>query len=487
MSRFEIDKDYLLRVLTDLLNTPSPTGDTEWAVALVQNELEAFEVPCIRTAKGALIATIEGHAAVPSRRGDQRRHDLVDERDARRHKDVDAPLRHERRLDHRGDQESDPPPARDAAQMKLVITLFAALIATAAAAAAPSPSRTLVLLPPSNVSGVDDAPAVMLELLRKRIESRGWIIAPIAEVEQALEVERVRYFDSLPVSTHAALRQRFGASVVVVATVLTFRETADPVVAVSARMIDAQGLVVWGNLVALAASETEGALGFGRPQSAAALSREVAGQLMREFPRPGRRGHVEPGPASLESAGPLTYRSAKHPYGHRRRVCILPFASPVPVAPRIVLEVLTARLGGTDDFAVIEPAEFRAAMRATGLRSVASMTSAELAQLGKALGTMLFLRGNIHTWREGLGGRAEIQLDMNLADVETGEVFWAVSHERRGSDYSGFLSLGTVNSAVHLADRLISETILAQSRARLRTPGRNAQPSRTPVAAGKER
>lgn len=370
--------------------------------------------------------------------------------------------------------------------MRLLASLAVTLLATAAAAA-PAPSRTLVLLPPSNMSGAEEAPVVILELLRKRIESRGWTIAPIAEVEQALEAERVRYLDSLPVSTHAALRQRFGASAVVVATILTFRETADPVVAVSARMIDAQGLVIWGNLVALAASETEGALGFGRPKSAAVLSREVAGELTREFPRPGRRGHIEPGPASLDASGPKTYRSAKHPYGYRRRVCILPFASPVPEAPRIVLEVLTARLGGTDDFAVIEPAEFRAAMRASGLRSVASMTSTELAQLGKALGTTLFLRGNIHTWREGLGGRAEIQLDMNLADVETGEMFWAVSHERRGSDYSGFLSLGTVNSAVHLADRLISETILAQSHARLRTPGRKAHPSRNPEAAVKER
>ncbi|MBK5260458.1 MAG: DUF799 family lipoprotein [Thermoanaerobaculia bacterium] len=373
--------------------------------------------------------------------------------------------------------------------MKLTITLLFAstLIARVAIAAAPSPSRTLVLLPPSNFSGSEEAAPVIFKLLSKRIESRGWSIAPIAEVEQALEAERIRYFDSLPAASHQSLRERFGASAVVVATVLTFRQTSEPAVAVSARMIDSKGLVVWGNLVALTSSETEGALGFGRAASAADLSRDVAAQLMREFPRPGRRGHVEPGPASLESAGPKTYRSAKHPYGYRRRVCILPFASTVPEASHVVLEVLTARLASSDDFTVIEPAEFRVAMRAAGLRSVASMTSTELAQLGKVLGTMLFLRGNVYTFREGAGGRAEIQLDMNLADVETGEVLWAVSHERRGSDYSGLLSHGTVSSVIGLADRLISEAILAQSRAKLRVPGRNAQPPRTPSAAQKER
>ncbi len=60
MTRFEIDKEYLKRVLVDLLNTPSPTGDTEWAVTFVQNELDALGIPCRRTIKGAVLASWEG-------------------------------------------------------------------------------------------------------------------------------------------------------------------------------------------------------------------------------------------------------------------------------------------------------------------------------------------------------------------------------------------------------------------------------------------
>ena len=60
MTRFEIDKDFLKRVLVDLLNTPSPTGDTEWAIAFVENELEALGIHSQRTIKGALLATITG-------------------------------------------------------------------------------------------------------------------------------------------------------------------------------------------------------------------------------------------------------------------------------------------------------------------------------------------------------------------------------------------------------------------------------------------
>ena len=61
MARFELSNEYLKRVLIDLLNTPSPTGDTEYAIGLVQAELENMGVGTRRTVKGALIAEIEGH------------------------------------------------------------------------------------------------------------------------------------------------------------------------------------------------------------------------------------------------------------------------------------------------------------------------------------------------------------------------------------------------------------------------------------------
>lgn len=60
MALFEISTDYLTRTLVDLLNTPSPTGDTEYAISFVQGELESMGVPTERTIKGALLAHLEG-------------------------------------------------------------------------------------------------------------------------------------------------------------------------------------------------------------------------------------------------------------------------------------------------------------------------------------------------------------------------------------------------------------------------------------------
>jgi putative aminopeptidase FrvX len=60
VARFEIDAEYLTRVLVDLLNIPSPTGDTDWAISFVENELTVYDVPTEKTRKGALVASLEG-------------------------------------------------------------------------------------------------------------------------------------------------------------------------------------------------------------------------------------------------------------------------------------------------------------------------------------------------------------------------------------------------------------------------------------------
>ncbi len=60
VARFEISTEYLTKTLVDLLNTPSPTGDTEYAVSFVQQELEYMGVKTTLTTKGALIASLDG-------------------------------------------------------------------------------------------------------------------------------------------------------------------------------------------------------------------------------------------------------------------------------------------------------------------------------------------------------------------------------------------------------------------------------------------
>ena len=57
----QINTEYLVNFLTDLLNIPSPTGYTEEAISFIEKELSAYpQLKLSRTRKGALVAVWEG-------------------------------------------------------------------------------------------------------------------------------------------------------------------------------------------------------------------------------------------------------------------------------------------------------------------------------------------------------------------------------------------------------------------------------------------
>jgi putative aminopeptidase FrvX len=60
VARFQINTDYMVKTLIDILNTPSPTGDSEWAMSFIEQELSSIGITAVRTQKGALVATVEG-------------------------------------------------------------------------------------------------------------------------------------------------------------------------------------------------------------------------------------------------------------------------------------------------------------------------------------------------------------------------------------------------------------------------------------------
>jgi len=67
MNNIKIDKDYLKKVLFELLEIPSPTGYTDQIVHYVGEKLNELKVPFELTRRGAIRATIKGKTSSGSR------------------------------------------------------------------------------------------------------------------------------------------------------------------------------------------------------------------------------------------------------------------------------------------------------------------------------------------------------------------------------------------------------------------------------------
>jgi hypothetical protein len=347
---------------------------------------------------------------------------------------------------------------------------FFALSCVPLGAAAP---ETVVVLPFTNLSGVERAPADIAASFARRIGSKGYRSVPAEEVEAFLAAERVRYLDSLSGRVREKLLSRFGASAVVLGTVYTFAEGDNAIVAVSARMLQPGGGTGWAAVAGLSSEDTEGAFGLSRTSSTAVLSEKALDRLLRKFPAPGRTAKLASARARpLGLSGPATFRSAALETARRNRICLLPLEnrSPARLASRTVAELLSQRLSASGTFEVVEPADFREAMVATGVRGIRRGDPAEMAKLSQALNTHLFLRGTIYVFRDASPRNAsimpELDLDLALVDAAEGKIVWTSRLARTGKDYEGFLELGAITNIVTLTDQAAAEMVRAAEKAR---------------------
>ena len=334
-----------------------------------------------------------------------------------------------------------------------IVTLILILECGGIAAALGQPAQSVVILPFDNFSGDEKATQEIAALVGSRIAARGWRVVASDAIEPLLEKERVRYLDSLEPPVLKMIADTAGAGAVVSGTVYTYTGGRNPIVALSARMVRADGTPLWGDIAGLSGEETERLLGFGRQTSSAGVAAEAVKALMRSFPAGGETALVRGKRKPLFHDGPLAFRAK---VGEGTRVCILPFdnTTALPESARVIADILALRLAAASGFEIVEPAALRAAALKAGIASFRGISSDDLGRLAPAVGTPLFLRGTIYTY-----GDAAVHLELSLVDVAAKRVVWTAQHDRKGSDYTGFLMRGTASNAVALTDRVIAEIV----------------------------
>lgn len=63
----KVDMDYVVKLTTELLNTPSPSGYSDEVMRIIDRELASMGLPFVETNRGARIATMKGKADAPQR------------------------------------------------------------------------------------------------------------------------------------------------------------------------------------------------------------------------------------------------------------------------------------------------------------------------------------------------------------------------------------------------------------------------------------
>lgn len=360
--------------------------------------------------------------------------------------------------------------------MKRLCSALGFFAVAALVGAAPS-GEPLVLMPFANLAGAERAPDVIEAAISARLSTKGYRLVRGDEVRAFLDSERVRYVDSLSGPVREKLLAAFGARGVILGAICAFEAGENPIVGISLRLLDAQGGTAWSSAVGLTGDDTEGALALNRVASVDLLAEKAVRRLLRNFPSPGDGGRISGARGKpLGERAPRTYRSAALAPGRQYRVCLLPLENRTRerVASRLVGELLSRRLAASELFDVVEPSDFRSAMVAAKLTGLKGGDPEELKKLGSALGTTLVLAGTIYQYRDTssrVGAiMPELELQLTLTDVASGEIVWTSSAARNGADYSGLLRLGAISNMTSLADQVAAEMVLAAEKAHGKRP-----------------
>lgn len=330
-----------------------------------------------------------------------------------------------------------------------------------------SPRRgRVVLMPPENSSGFAAAPESVVPALAEQLRERGWEIVDPAGVEGILRVARARRVDSLSEPVRRQLAEETAADAVLYSTVETWLEGGNAIVALSARLTGADGALLWSAVSGASAAESTSPLGFRRAADARELLPSVLERLTRELPRPGERPvTAERRARPLHAPSPATFRSTGLLAGAPRRLFVLPFANLTQAreAPRQIAQPLARRLAASGLFALVESADFRAALLAEKVPSISRLDASRLRALAERLDAPLYLRGTLWRWREGSAQAAsvspEVELELELVEAASERVLWAAHHARAGTDYESLLLRGAITSAVALADQTLAEMV----------------------------
>jgi hypothetical protein len=141
----------------------------------------------------------------------------------------------------------------------------------------------------------------------------------------------------------------------------------------------------------------------------------------------------------LHGCGPRPYIRPHTDVSKIKRVAVLPlenFTSDVYASEKVRRIVITELLSCNRD--VIEPGEVTRLLKESKINSLGSIKTAEVQDIGKALGVDAVMMGSVESFGIGKGVSVtypEVTIILRLVETSSGNVIWSIRNTSGGADF----------------------------------------------------
>ncbi len=325
----------------------------------------------------------------------------------------------------------------------------------------------IALLPFQNVSGHVRSPGIIVPILARVLQERGYEVVTPERLDPFLFRQRIRATSKLSREQLRAMGKEFATPLALLGSIDLFSEApANPQWGVSARLLATEtGRILWADAAGFTGDDFTGFLGLGTVTSPEELASRAVAALFRELPA-GDRPPVEPGlpqGARARKGARSVFRDARLDSDPPRRVAVLPFENGTERrgAALIVDDLFMASLFRLGRFEVIDPGDVYQSLQALGAAPYGAIDLETLNKVAERTRADAVILGRVGDYNEGLRpGRSSspsVALDARMLDGRTGQILWMGYHEAQGEDFQIVLEFGKIKSIVPLAMRVIAE------------------------------
>ncbi len=141
----------------------------------------------------------------------------------------------------------------------------------------------------------------------------------------------------------------------------------------------------------------------------------------------------------LDGCGPKLYMRPQTDVSKIRRIAVLPFenfTSDEYASEKIRRIVITELLSRNRD--VIEPGEVTRLLRESKIKSLGSIKTSEVQDIGKALGVYAVMMGSVEAFGIGKGVSVtypEVTINLRLIETSSGNTIWTMRNTSGGADF----------------------------------------------------
>ncbi len=357
---------------------------------------------------------------------------------------------------------------RSAALPFAVLSFLVVWLAPGSFSASEGAAR-IAILPFQNVSGHLEAPPIIMPLMYKAMQDRGYEVIEARSLEPFLIRHRIRATEKIRHEQLGLLDKEFGASLALVGSIDLFADTpGNPQWGISGRLLATDsGTILWAGAAGFTGDDFTGFLGLGTVTFPDRLAALAVDRLLIDLPPAGVRLEIAKSPRAAGSRKALGYvfRDPLLDNEPPKRVAVLPFQNGTERggAALIVDDLLVVSLVRVGLFEMADPGELTYGLQTLGLAPYGAIDLDALRSIGGKVGVDAVILGRVEDYNEGLrpgtSTSPSIAIDARMLDTRTGKILWMGYHEGRGEEYQIVLDFGKIKSMVPLAMRVISEMV----------------------------